>query len=88
MRNQINDLLAAMVMFENLVAAADKMYRENAEKAQKESDAAHWAEFGHNGPSLAGPLGMSGRQYLYWRHTYGPDLGLPSAAVALGQRKE
>lgn len=71
---------------EGVVAVADAMYAANAAKAQAASNAQYQAEFGHDGPSLAGPLGAEGRAYVYRRHQLSrqyPDL--PDAAVALGR---
>lgn len=69
-----------------LIAIADRMYTENAAKAQAEHDAKYQAEFGHNGPRLASPLDSAGREYVYWRHRLGRKHNLPDAMYALGQR--
>lgn len=72
------------------VARGDALLAAVRQRAQDESDAKHRAEFGHNGPSVAGVFpGLSSpdRTYVYYRHELSrrfPDL--PDAAIALGQR--
>lgn len=70
-----------------LVAIADRMFAEEKAKVQAESDAQYQAEFGHNGPSIASPLDSAGREYVFYRHRLGRRLGLPDAAISLGQVK-
>lgn len=81
----VESIYEEAALLRQLVAFADQMFAEQAAKAQAESDARYQAEFGHNGPRLAGPLGSAGRTYVYNRHVLGRRIGLPDAAVALGQ---
>lgn len=55
-----------------LVRLADAMYVAAAEQAQERSRKEYQAEFGHDGPSLAGFLsGGADRNYHYARHKAG-----------------
>lgn len=57
---------------QEIVALADALYVSAAKQAQDESRERYQAEFGHNGPSLAGFLsGGADRNYHYARHKAG-----------------
>lgn len=72
------------------VARGDALLAAVKAKAQAESSAEYQAEFGHNGPSLAGLPGIDStdRTYIYYRHQLSDQFPhLPNAMTALGQRR-
>lgn len=82
-RDQITQPEDVTTALRQLVLLADAVYAEQVAKAQAESDARYQAEFGHNGPSLAGALGSPGRAYNYHRRVLSDLLGLPELPVSL-----
>lgn len=78
----------------DLIAKADAMYRELYGHFKAESDAKYQAEFGHDGPSLAGfpiqspnPLNSANRTYVYWRYRFSekyPEAPKPREALGRG----